>query len=179
MQNTKKGFTLIEILTVVGLGALLIILVLINVAQNRRQTRDRVRIADIQSIQLALEEYRSICGQYPQDIYGSSGNKSNGCPTGVSFDDFLADLPTDPKDESNYHYAGLQTLPGLTGNAAFCFDYHIGATLETESTAQFFQLDHDADNDTNRCTGSPTDFDGSDDDSDGIYDFRSTNIHNN
>lgn len=176
MQRKTHGFTISELLVVVGLGALLIGLVIVNITKSKEQTRDKLRVADMQNLRLALEEYKAVCGQYPQDIYGPLTKKSNGCPSGVSFDDFIPEIPTDPDTGDDYRYIGLESIPGFAGGANRCLDYHIGADLETEA-GSFFSEDHDADKDNQKCSGATgTDFDGSDDASDGIYDFRSVNI---
>ncbi len=194
-KNIKKprlvsGFTLAEIVVVIGIMAILLVIIISRADQNREQARNRVRVSDIQKIRLALEDYKDVCRQYPQDIYSTTASKiSNGCPTGTDFHDFLpqANIPVDPLGGANYLYAGLQTLPHLTGTTGSCFDYHVGAILEGSPNQVFLQEDHDVEADS-KCTGSIDDFDADNDADDSarsgnsgddgmIYDFRSTNIH--
>lgn len=176
MKKNNNGFTIIEMLVVIALIAILVVLVLVNFNKSKEQTRDKIRISNIQSLRLALEEYRSVCGQYPEDIYGSDAKKSNGCPSGVSFDDFIAEIPVDPSTGDDYLYKGLRNLPGLsTTDPNHCYDYHIGAELEAPATSPYFSSDHDYKK-SQKCGGVPAnDFDGDNDTKDGIYDFRSTN----
>ncbi|MCL5407505.1 MAG: prepilin-type N-terminal cleavage/methylation domain-containing protein [Patescibacteria group bacterium] len=66
----KKGFTLIELLVVMFIIGLLASLVIVNVNNSRKTARDAKRIANLRSLQGALEQYNDKNGSYPI----SSGN---------------------------------------------------------------------------------------------------------
>ena len=156
MKKTNTGFTLAELMVVVGLIAILMTLVLINLNQNRVQTRDNLRVADIQSIRLALEQYRASCGVFPATLDLDTNNTRTSLPQnsingGCQFElgDFISEIPTAPRrsnvsqvidnnvvDNNNifggdttyggYFYAGLSSRP----DNGPCFDYHLAAELE-------------------------------------------------
>lgn len=193
----KKGFTIIEILVVVSVLTILVVLVLVNINTTSSQTRDRVRISNIQEIRLAIESYRAKCGEYPNQLDRSA---DNGCPSGTTLGTFIYEIPTNldyseeplfygdgQYDEGDsydgYIYAALTNSIG-----GKCFEYHIGVPIESgwdgEEYRQgdTFSNDHDCPSVTlasepyNRtCASSADDFDGDDDVSYGIYDMRSAN----
>lgn len=68
MKNNKAGFTLIEIVIVLGIIGVIITLSVISLNSIRQSSRDTVRISDIKQIQSALELYRANIGHYPETI---------------------------------------------------------------------------------------------------------------
>lgn len=172
MKNTNKGFTLAEIMVVVGLIAILMTLILVGINRNKVQTRDNVRVSDIQSIRLALEQYRASCGVFPASLDLDTNNtrtslqqsSSNGCR--FTLGDFIPEIPTAPVRSNasqvinqgiansanvfggdttfgGYFYAGLSSR-----NNGPCFEYHIAAELEyaidnDEEPSRYLSLDHD------------------------------------
>lgn len=64
-MNTKKGFTLIEILVVIAILGLLITVGVTSYTNTLRQSRDAKRKTDLEQIRLALELYKSDNGSYP------------------------------------------------------------------------------------------------------------------
>jgi len=187
----KKGFTIIEVLVVVAVLTILVVLVLVNVSSVRVQSRDRVRIADIQEIRLAVEEYRTRCGEYPSGL-GDATN--NGCPAGTTMGDFLAQVPENPDyvNEPEYYADNLYNVAntyngymyaGLTSSlGGKCFDYHVGVPLESgPGTEGYLSEDHDcaevtllSEPYTRVCPSSENDFDNAQNDQQyGVYDLRS------
>ena len=68
MSNNNKGFTLIEMLVVIAIIGLLSSVVVIGLGGARSKARDARRIADIRSIQSALEvDYTAVDG-YSADL---------------------------------------------------------------------------------------------------------------
>ena len=61
----KKGFTLIEILIVVGLIGLLGTLSAIAIGSARSKMRDAKRLSDVRMLQSALEDHFKTVNQYP------------------------------------------------------------------------------------------------------------------
>ncbi len=58
----KRGFTLIEILVVIGIIAVLLSLGTASYSSAQKKARDTKRKQDLQDIQNALEQHYSICG---------------------------------------------------------------------------------------------------------------------
>lgn len=100
-NNTKlkPGFTLIEMLVVVSIIGILAGIALMGINRARARARDNRRIADLKTIQIALELYFQSQGDdgtypYPADIYLNAP---------ASFRQFLATTPSDPRG-ANYTY---------------------------------------------------------------------------
>ena len=64
MRN-KKGFTLIELLVVIAIIGLLASIVYVQLGRARAKARDARRIADFESVSLALEMYYTEHDSYP------------------------------------------------------------------------------------------------------------------
>ena len=196
-KHTERGFTLVEFMVVISLIAILMVLALGNFNKSRLKTRDNVRVADIDTLRLVLEEYRIVCGVFPATLELSANNGRTGtCSSTLG--DFIREIPTAPERGGNsllipgtvpsasvfngYFYAGLSKSTNGP-----CYDYHIGAELEFsenngENASSSLSEDHDFEDYENsfRCLGSEADFGSSNvgiDDQNGLYDFRSTNNH--
>lgn len=145
-QN-QKGFTLVEILIVIGIIGLISSVVTISMAQARVKGRDSKRKSDLVQIQKALEiyyntnnEYPHTCGATPtcvsipdwygmaqfapatyRNTSGATGYIPNLAPT------FITNLPTDPSgitaNWSGYLYksdgVNYKLLAHITGPESF------------------------------------------------------------
>lgn len=60
----KRGFTLIEIVIVVGIIAIISSVVLVSVNEARKKARDNQRVSDLAQLQLALRMYFDANGTY-------------------------------------------------------------------------------------------------------------------
>lgn len=93
--NTKRGFTLLELLVVISIIALLTLGILAALDQARAKGRDAERISDVKQIHVALELYYAVNKKYPDPS---------------TLEDDLVDgghinaLPTDPKTGDPYLY---------------------------------------------------------------------------
>ena len=193
-MKTNKAFTIVELLVVVGIIAILLVLMFSNFAATKAVTRDNIRVAHIQQIRLALEEYKAQCGEYPAtlDLTENNGN----CPSGFTLSDVTHEIPenesysigNDISGVGGTYYEGYLYSALSTRISGPCFEYHLGAQLEgpydSETSSYrlggFLEEDHDCGEEAgtfdNLCIGSGSDFDDADDDSAfGIYDFRSAN----
>ena len=109
----NKGFTLIELLVVIAIIAVLASIVLVSLNTARIKGRDARRIADIKSLQVALElYYDSTSNVYPIALSSLS-------PT------YIPAIPADPKDNTAYKYAYTDTATQGVQKK-----YHLGAILE-------------------------------------------------
>lgn len=139
-MHRKKGFTLIELVVVIGLIALLATIVLSNLNGSRMKSRDVQRVSDINQIQKALQLYVTNQGKFPAELDLTTN------PT------FMALYPGTLKDPLGvaYKYVPL-------GGSGACTGYHLGAVLEEPGT-KFLSGDVDAAASSNTCAG--TDFNG-------------------
>ncbi|MFA5841748.1 MAG: prepilin-type N-terminal cleavage/methylation domain-containing protein [Candidatus Paceibacterota bacterium] len=146
LKTANKGFTLIELLVVIAIIGLLSTIVVASLSTVRKKARDTKRVADIKSLQLALEMYFDTVRQYPTSaIFTTSG--SGFYPT------YIPSLPKDPTANTAYYYAG-------TSGTATCTGYHLGALLEDVSNAALLTDTDQAAGAIAVCTGGGTQFTG-------------------
>lgn len=121
MKKNKSGFTLLEILVVIGIIIVLVGMVTSSYSTAQKKARDSKRQSDLKMIQNAMEQYYSICGyQYPTDI-------SHGivCPTGSIA--IITSIPVDPLTTPYIHSPNTATEYSVctagnleTGSAPAC-----------------------------------------------------------
>lgn len=146
-KNKKQsGFTLLELLVVIGIIGLLASIIVINLTGARKRARDTKRIADIRGMQTAAEEYYGKNGYYPQTI----GNMVTGQQIPIWPLDPLAPSGTVCAANSNscYYYA-YYTPGGANGPQS----YHIGSSLEDTAS---LVLNQDRDCNSTSGAGCPT-----------------------
>jgi len=97
MKNSK-GFTLLEILVVVGIIVVLVGLVTTSYSTAQRKVRDTRRKSDLKQIQDSMEQYYSVCNyEYPTSI-DSSSQVVCLAPSMM----IMPTIPVDPKSGSSY-----------------------------------------------------------------------------
>lgn len=115
----SKGFTLLEMLVVIGIIAILVGIGSVSYSTAQRKSRDAKRKSDLQAIQNAMEQYYSVCGyQYPGSISGGI----------ICTSPSVAIMPTIPPDP--------KTTPYIC-NSCTTTSYQICTTLETETTSNY------------------------------------------
>jgi general secretion pathway protein G len=133
-QNFSKknlgGFTLIEMLIVITIIALLASLVLVGMGGARAKARDSRRIADLHSVQNALELYYAKFYFYPE---AQSWEALTRILTDPEIGIGVSSVPKDPLTNVGWTY-----YYGRSGDGQ---DYVLGAKLETKDPA----LDADID----------------------------------
>lgn len=183
MNTSRKGFTIIELLVVVALAAILLATIVRGISAYRLRSRDDLRLAHMQTIQLALEEYRASCGVYPEQLALNINNARNGDCL-FTLGDFLSTIPEAPNYAASlgnlsdgYAYVGLTTSVGRP-----CFAYHLGVRIEGDGSA-VLEEDHDLNAQDSRysqaCLGSNpfgSNTDPTDDATELIYDITSIPI---
>lgn len=152
----KRGFTLIELLVVIAIIAILASIITVSLQTARAKGRDSKRIADIRTIQLALEEYYNDHGAYPITTASLA-------PT------YLPNVPCDPNSNSScsipYKYTAYN-LTATSGGSSNCgiypiVKYHVGAALEDSTNPALSQdADFVAGATYTACSGSGADFNG-------------------
>jgi prepilin-type N-terminal cleavage/methylation domain-containing protein len=109
----KTGFTLIELMVVIAIIGVLSTIMFASFDLAKKQSRDKIRMASLKELQLAIELYKAQNGVYPQP---GCGNWSGGGPdTHASVTqcanyivglvpDFLPSLPLDPLPRTDAEY---------------------------------------------------------------------------
>jgi general secretion pathway protein G len=123
LKKTSKGFTLVELLIVVGIIGILATLLMANFIGVRQRARDAQRKSDLRQIQSALELYRSDQGTYPDSLSYScpeSAPLTGGSPANT----YMQKIPCDPSGASGYNGGRYYFISsgGIT--------YTLGACLE-------------------------------------------------
>lgn len=73
-----KGFTLIEIMTVVAIISIMATVIGVNALQSGQQSRDAKRQADIRTLQSAIELYKNKNGRYPAQCTPANAGTAQG-----------------------------------------------------------------------------------------------------
>lgn len=106
-MNTRKGFSLVELLAVIAIIGILTAIIYPSLSGVRAKARDSRRSSDISQIQLGLATYLSKHNAYPSAL------------ADLVTDGYFTVLPADPKGGSGYDYS--------TDGTSYC----LGATMET------------------------------------------------
>jgi prepilin-type N-terminal cleavage/methylation domain-containing protein len=118
MNKKLKGFTLIEMLIVITIIALLASLILVGMGGARAKARDARRIADLRSVQNALE------------LYYANNSAYSAATTWTILEEHLATIgssriPNDPDKTKSYQYCSQDNN----------LSYILAAQLETNDAA--------------------------------------------
>ncbi len=114
-----RGFTIIELLIVIGIIGLLSAVVLYGLSSFRASGRDARRISDLRLVQEYLDSYFAKCGYYPGSANGGA-NHVAGTPTACA-------LASDPPGQSGLTWRNLNTA--LAGSdLGIPLAYRIGNT---------------------------------------------------
>lgn len=117
----RKGFTLIELLVVIFIIGLLASIIIVAVSSARAKGRDSRRVADIKSVQTALEMYNDTNGSYPVQttaVYSCTlcdGTDPNTgwipatTATTPLYPNIISILPLDPQNNAKNRRYGYRT----------------------------------------------------------------------
>lgn len=144
----KKGFTLVELIVVVGIIGLLSSLAVISLGRQQARSRDTRRVGDITNINNALQSYVAEKFEPPLSTNDYSGWDVSSKPTtGASATDFMTSLsgsgymqrvPVDPVNNATANYWWTNAKNGFTYayywaaglNDGTNYLYYLGANLE-------------------------------------------------
>jgi len=96
-QGLKKGFTLVEMLVVLGIIGLLSSITIVSISSARATSRDKVRIVDISQLELSFRLLLESNGSYP--VYDNGANISAVSELSVG-----GRVPVDPINDATYEY---------------------------------------------------------------------------
>ena len=107
----EKGFTLIELMVVVGIISILSVIVYASFGDAKSQSRDKVLMNDLKEVQVALSLYKAQNGKYPEsgcsnDVTAFVGPNPNGSVLACSnyikdlVPEYIEVLPTDSRVEN-------------------------------------------------------------------------------
>jgi prepilin-type N-terminal cleavage/methylation domain-containing protein len=130
-KDSRKGFSLVELMIVIGIIAVLSAVVLGSIGSSRAKARDARRKSDLVNIQVALRIYREENGSYPVTPgvwWGLSDNGGNRTVSGVNAyvpgltPTYISVLPADPKGVTSGWSGYLYTSNGTNYKFLSHFD---------------------------------------------------------
>ena len=124
MRGTKNGFTILELLVVVGIIALASALVMAGLSSAREKSRDARRISDMKQLQNALGLYQISNRTFP--ISPTPGTPialtgSDAVSLELQSDEYISIIPKDPQDPSQ-QYTYDSSANGSTYTLGFCLE---------------------------------------------------------
>ena len=117
----KKGFTLLEILVVIGIIMVLVGMMTASYSTAQKKARDAKRKSDLKEIQNAMEQYYSVCSyKYPTAISGGiiCLSPSTAIMPTVPVDPLTTPYVHNPNTATNYKICTFSNLE--TEAAKFC-----------------------------------------------------------
>ncbi|PKM91252.1 hypothetical protein CVU82_01475 [Candidatus Falkowbacteria bacterium HGW-Falkowbacteria-1] len=112
--EASKAFTFLELIVVIAIIALVASIATVSLSNIRRTTRDKKVLANILEFQTALEAYKMIEGEYPDDGLVISGGELIGSSSGVTFFDSIPqNISYTNVDEKNIYLMSFE-LEGST-----------------------------------------------------------------
>ncbi len=144
MQN--RGFTVLEMLIVLGGMAILLGAILTGLNLSKDQALAEAQVGKLKDIELALDQYKQACGEYPDEL---AIGTNNGCPNPsagfIRFGDFMPNPPIVGAG-GEVLYVGLASKSDTSESPA-CIYYHLAVKIADKKS---HQLDKDRDFRTDR-----------------------------
>jgi len=130
----NKGFTLVEIMIVVGIITMLAALSMHSLLRAKMTANEAAAIKTLRNIQAGFESYRISNGSYPPDPYEAWAELTGGKPPYLDSAFFTERPPGDARnsrprqgyifdikasDENEYFILAIPENPGVTGGRQF------------------------------------------------------------
>lgn len=90
--QSKRGFTLLELLVVISIIGLLASITIVSIDSAKKRARDAQRLSDMAEIQKALELYKEASGEYPANTDNDCSGWDAGYNSGDGSNDFIPSL---------------------------------------------------------------------------------------
>lgn len=148
--NYTKGFTLVELLVVITVIGILASVGFVNYNESRQLSRDRIRMATVEQLNLALRLYIQdnpgfscatgfkIDGSNTGETLPASGNCANKVDIRKHLETFFNELPVDPLGPNNkdyyYYFDGAHNclVNGNIITAPFIFSVNLERTASNQ-----------------------------------------------
>ena len=143
----KKGFTLIELLIVIGIIGLLSTVAVVSLNSSRAKGRDAKRIADVKSLQSALEVYFNDQNAYPtaSGVIGgtAAADLKNLCGVAAGFQaavcgattTYMSGIPANPTPNGTAYTYTPSGTPPSSYTLTFTLENNTGSLLAGLRTA--------------------------------------------
>ena len=146
-NKNRKGFTLLELILVIGIIGTLsaIVVVAVNPTKQLRKTRDSERRSEIAELQKALNQYQIKNGDFPETILPGYGNAYPICQYGQTDDsclnidaivpDYVSEIPIDPLAEVGALHTWYEVFQD--SGQAFVVAPRLGETMPVDYIARW------------------------------------------
>lgn len=139
-KSISSGFTVLELLIVIGIISILIALVFTSLNAARRHSRDDRLVSNVKTISLGLFEYFSICREYPKNLVGSEtcpqlqGQSKTLADVIPHIDEYHVNTPT-PQGAGSYGYAAFIDTGSSVAGLQTCNHFHVWVELGEENAS--------------------------------------------
>jgi prepilin-type N-terminal cleavage/methylation domain-containing protein len=96
MNETKKGFTIIELIVTIVVIGILVTIMIVSYNGIQQRSRDSQRTSDVTKLKIALEKYHADKGQYPAVCSADDVDCPADSLTSVLVSNYIALIPHDP-----------------------------------------------------------------------------------
>jgi len=131
--KNQKGFTLVELLTVISIISVLTALLTVSFVSVSQRGRDGQRKSNVRQIQAALELFRADNDSYPPAAsytVGTSTSVSVACNAAFTLNSitYMQKMPCDPKSGAKYFY--LPTPTNCSPTTTPCSGYTLASCID-------------------------------------------------